>query len=374
MNASLFDLLFFQHAHCHRSLRPGVLQLLQLGFQVVQLVRLRLGEFAVRSRTRGRRFFQRHEHDRIGGDVARRALVGNDDVALPVLLEAVFAERHVTAVERGRFLHVDRGGFFAIDAEHGHRDFLRAVGAGGVGQSHFVPAGWDRLGVKRERFFTLRLVLIVQIPVADVTAGVLRFLPLADLRRQCVIDDDAGNILDGQHPDGAALRVGLRLLRFDLRLQRRDRGFVCLHRGFFERGQRQRDFNPGGDVGMLHRLHVAENPGEGVVIPRRNRVELVVVTSRTRHGLREEPFRHHVQLFVHDIHAKLLLILFFQVRVAQHQERGGHEVTRSLDGIVRGQQVAGNLLADELVERHVSVERINHVVAVPPRLLEDEAA
>ncbi len=40
----------------------------------------------------------------------------------------------------------------------------------------------------------------------------------------------------------------------------------------------------------------------------------------------------------------------------------------------RGQQVAGNLLADELVERHVGVEGVDHVVAESPGGRENEAA
>ena len=81
-----------------------------------------------------------------------------------------------------------------------------------------------------------------------------------------------------------------------------------------------------------------------------------------------------VDLLVHHVHLKLLLVLLFEIGVAQHQERRGDELPAALLERVGRHQVAGHLLLHELVERPIAVERVDHIIAISPGILEDEAA
>ena len=125
---------------------------------------------------------------------------------------------------------------------------------------------------------------------------------------------------------------------------------------------------------MLQRLGTLEDAGERVVIARGDGVELVVVAAGAADGLAEEGLAHRVELFVHHIHFELLLLLLFEVRVAEREERRGDELLLTLgDGAVR-EQIAGDLLAEEAVVGLVRVEAGDDVVAVAPSLLHHEAA
>jgi hypothetical protein len=100
----------------------------------------------------------------------------------------------------------------------------------------------------------------------------------------------------------------------------------------------------------------------------------VIVAARAADGLREEALADHVELFIDDVHDELLFVLLLEVVIAEDEERRGDQLARSLGGRGGGQEVAGDLLAHETVERAVGVEALDHVVAVAPGFLEDEAA
>jgi len=114
----------------------------------------------------------------------------------------------------------------------------------------------------------------------------------------------------------------------------------------------------------------------------------VVVAAGAAEGHAEERLAERVDLLVDDVHPHLDLVGFGQDFGSERQEaRGDPQVgdrvrdrnPRRIGGgrgcrIGRGQtlefllgdQVAGDLFDDELVDRLVSVERADHVVAIPP--------
>ena len=76
---------------------------------------------------------------------------------------------------------------------------------------------------------------------------------------------------------------------------------------------------------------------------------------------------NHVHLFVVDVVEHLGPVLLSQRLRSQRQESGGDDAAPvQLTRTPGRQQVAGNLLADELVVRQILVERFNDVIAIAP--------
>ena len=117
-------------------------------------------------------------------------------------------------------------------------------------------------------------------------------------------------------------------------------------------------------VADVRRLrHVVEQRVKLVKLPLRNRVVFVVVTPRAAKRQPEENRRRRLDAIHHGLDAVLLIddaSLALDRMVAV--EAGRHALG---DRRVR-QQVAGELLEGEPVERHVVVERANHPVAPRP--------
>ena len=117
-------------------------------------------------------------------------------------------------------------------------------------------------------------------------------------------------------------------------------------------------------VADVRRLrHVVEQRVKLVKLLLRNRVVFVVVTSRTAEGQAEE----HRRGGLHAIHHRLDPVLLVDdaalaLNGVVAVEAGGHLL---IDCRVR-QQIAGDLLHGEPVERHVVVERANHPVTPRP--------
>ena len=105
-------------------------------------------------------------------------------------------------------------------------------------------------------------------------------------------------------------------------------------------------------------VRAGEDAVQRVVVGRRDRVELVVVAAGARDGQPHQPARHHVDPVVDDV-----------VRVVEEPPAERQEAHRRQRPAVvaRRQQVGGELLDDELVVRHVLVERADDVVAVGVR-------
>ncbi len=100
-----------------------------------------------------------------------------------------------------------------------------------------------------------------------------------------------------------------------------------------------------------------EDPIEGVVIGRGNGIELVVVAARAGDRQPQKSLRRDVNPVVDDVG-----LIAVEV-VAEGDESEGRQRRR---GLAASQPVGGQLFPDELVVRHVVVERLDDVVAVGP--------
>ena len=124
-----------------------------------------------------------------------------------------------------------------------------------------------------------------------------------------------------------------------------------------------------------HRLRITrqgsragEDAGQRIIIPRRNGVELVVVAAGATDGQTEKGARRHVDLLVHDVHLQLAFPRLEKRLRSQHEKSCCDELFVTLLIAVARKQIAGELLANELGERLVLVERAYHVVAISPRI------
>ena len=113
-------------------------------------------------------------------------------------------------------------------------------------------------------------------------------------------------------------------------------------------------------VAPEHRLEKRPQP---VIVALKNRVELVVVTLRATHAEPHEHIAGHIGDFVHDRRAlpRDVAIVVFVNRRAEEPRR------RERPRIAGPQFVGGELLLHEPVIRHVRIERLDHIVAIPPR-------
>ncbi|MCZ6598125.1 MAG: hypothetical protein O7B99_10835 [Planctomycetota bacterium] len=112
-----------------------------------------------------------------------------------------------------------------------------------------------------------------------------------------------------------------------------------------------------------------EDPVERVVVGRRDRVELVVVAARAGQRGPQDRAAERVDHVADDQVAVLLLADAEAPR--EREEAGGDgPLGEALGGLLSGQYVAGDLLAQECVVGHVAVERVDHPVAVAPGVLD----
>ena len=111
----------------------------------------------------------------------------------------------------------------------------------------------------------------------------------------------------------------------------------------------------------------SEDTGQGIVVPGQDRVEFVVVAARAGNGQAEHRFRDDFDLLVIDVVEHPLLVLL-RDRLGAERQKAGSRDAAGIDcaAVLRRQQVAGDLLADEAVIGHVGVERVDYVVAVAP--------
>ena len=113
-------------------------------------------------------------------------------------------------------------------------------------------------------------------------------------------------------------------------------------------------------------LDVGEEGAQGVEVLRREGVELVVVALAAVEG-RPEPGQAHGADAVGGALGQVLLRL--SAPLAGHHVQAVEAGSRELLGRRAGQEVAGQLLDGELVERLVVVERLHNIVAVGPGVL-----
>ena len=121
----------------------------------------------------------------------------------------------------------------------------------------------------------------------------------------------------------------------------------------------------GHDVVVLHRVGALEDAGHRVVALRRDRVELVVMTPRTADAQPHERLADRVDLLVDDVQLHLARIRLGQNLCADHEKTGRDDPPPSRLGIlIRGHQIAGNLLLHKFTKRLVTIESVDHIVPI----------
>ena len=244
--------------------------------------------------------------------------------------------------------------------------FARAVLAGDVGQSHFVAPGSGELRHKRNRALALRHIRIRAVALADVARQPLRVLPRPHRLRILVVHHDSR-----QRGRRHILRRHGLLPRCQLRLQRRHRLLVRAQRRLLLRRYGQRHIHPASDIIRVikQRPCARENPRHRVIIPLRDRVELVVMAPRTAHRLPEHGLPNRIELLVNHVEPQLLLVLLLVVRRPQRQKSRRRQQTPTLLRRRGLQQIARDLLPQKPVKRHAAIERPDHIIPIPPRIL-----
>ena len=110
---------------------------------------------------------------------------------------------------------------------------------------------------------------------------------------------------------------------------------------------------PLGDIGVSHRISTKEDPGEGVIVLGRNGIELVIVTAGAGNGLAHESPADGIDLLVDDFKIEFLFVLVLVVDWAHHKEPGRGQVLGTLPLGFVGQQVAGHMSHNQLIERTI---------------------
>ena len=121
--------------------------------------------------------------------------------------------------------------------------------------------------------------------------------------------------------------------------------------------------------GVREALRAREDPDHGVVVPRRDRIELVIVAARAGYGQAEEALRDDVQLLVVDVVEHLGLVLLGEGLGPEREQARRHDPAAVRHGaVVRREKISRDLLLDETIVGEVLVEGRDHVVTVAPRV------
>ena len=114
-----------------------------------------------------------------------------------------------------------------------------------------------------------------------------------------------------------------------------------------------------------------EHPRQRVIVFLRNRIELVIVAAGTAHGHRQKGLGEGIDLVVDhllmdavEIEAAAVAVLA-EMKEHRSDQARVHPRARVEAGL--GEEITGDMLADELVEADSIVERPHEVVAVVPR-------
>ena len=277
--------------------------------------------------------------------------------------------------ERRRYALVDDHGAFAVGVENGDRDVSRAIGLRGVGETHLVVAGLRNHRHERDGATAFVLVVVGQVAGAEIRLHGRRAAPAADDLRLLVVEDDAGERCECDRLTGGGRTGGL-AQPGNLFFERGNLGLLRSELELHRRIRRQRGIHPLRDVisVVVQRMRAAENPGERVIVARRHGIEFVIMAARAANRHPEKGLAERVELLVHDVHAERVFILLLIVGRAQREKRRRGNLAGLFIGRRGGQEIAGELLADKLVEGQVAVKRVHHIVAVAPRVLEHQGA
>ena len=135
----------------------------------------------------------------------------------------------------------------------------------------------------------------------------------------------------------------------------------------------KRSRHKAADVAGCECFCAAKDPGQSVIVGRRNRVKFVVMAARTSECHPEKRTPHGVNLFVNDVHPQLFFVLFFIVDCSQHHIADAGQLLIVLSIGNRRQKIARDMLPDQLIEWLVVVERFDDIVPEPPRIRQHHA-
>ena len=387
-NLCVRDPVVIAHRHRGRAVRPVFGERLQIRLQ--RLHPLLRGALSAGVWARVFREFRhslvafRHELQRIDCDIAARPVIRDEHVASAVHFKAELSERDKAPVDRRREGLIDEDIVLAVGVEDMDAHVFCASRGVCVGEPDLVAAGLRYRRGEGDGFPPLAGVSVVQVVLPDEAAHMGGADPVADDFGLRVVDDDAGKAVGGDRSAGLPGRLGRGLgsLRqrglggVEILAKRGEFSFVGEQRALLLAVERQRGGDPFRHIVrvVFERARAREDAGERVVIALRHGVELVVVAAGAADGLAEEGAPQRFELLVDDIEAELLLVLLLVVRGAEREESGGRELAAAVGGSGGGQEIAGKLLADEAVERHVGIQRLDDVVAVAPGVLEKQRA
>ncbi len=124
----------------------------------------------------------------------------------------------------------------------------------------------------------------------------------------------------------------------------------------------------GGVDGDLRGTATREDAIERIVVALADGVEFVIVAARAGDGEAQEGFADYVDLVVDGLDLVVegidrLEAVFHEAELRGAEDRFIDAV--GIDARMR-QEVASQMFADELVHRHVGIQRANHVVAIAP--------
>ena len=151
-------------------------------------------------------------------------------------------------------------------------------------------------------------------------------------------------------------------------------GFQAL--GQLGRCFRQRDAADGAPNAEADHLAgrggAAQDSRNAIVVLKPDRIELVVMAAGAPHRHAQEGPADLDELGVDVVRFHLGLVRIDDFEVADHQEARGDELLGSLLHGSGRQEVAGELLLDEDVERLVRVEGLDEVISVAPSVLGED--
>ena len=112
-----------------------------------------------------------------------------------------------------------------------------------------------------------------------------------------------------------------------------------------------------------------EHSHQRIIIPRLNWIEFMIVAARARNGQPQESTARDVDLLIPHVNDHLALVRLRQRFRTQRQEPRSYYASR-INRFPRcgRHQVSSHLLAHELVIGHIAVKRVDHIVAIPPRV------
>ena len=126
--------------------------------------------------------------------------------------------------------------------------------------------------------------------------------------------------------------------------------------------------------GAVKRIGAAKDAGHRVIVPGWDGVKLVVVTAGARDGQAKEGPRRRIDLLVDHVEFEKHLVALVERFGAKREETGRNEFFVGGFSFVATKQITGNLFPYEPSKRLVVVERVDHVVAVAPRMGVGEVA